>query len=349
VSFYMVSALVMVFVNKAVLNSTPDLPFSFLFIQLSIAVILLHLTSFLVHHTSVGRLVPVGSKIELPTLDWTTAVRLAPLITIAITGLIFNTLCLRNVDASFFQIARGLQLPLTIIVSSIQAKSMPPRKVIYASSLVALGFFLGVSPSSYFTTYSANSVKEATLISLIYGFLSSLMIAIHAVLVKPAHRYVDGSVVKLAYWTNFVSSCALIPCILVTGELTPLMERYQSGSAEWHVFLVGSVVTGVFGFLLCMAGLLSITNTSATAHMFSSAARSVLQTMLGAAIFGDIITSNRGMSISIITLGALYFTYIKSQKPPPPSSAPAPTALDAKGVPLRKSSVEQEKDLERGA
>jgi hypothetical protein len=36
------------------------------------------------------------------------------------------------------------------------------------------------------------------------------------------------------------------------------------------VFVWGSLVTGFFGFLLCVAGLLSIKVTSPVTHMFSS-------------------------------------------------------------------------------
>lgn len=108
----------MVFVNKAVLNSTPDLPFSFLvsilrlvgyhvltmplkFIQLVIAVLLLHLCA-LVSSTPLGRLLP--GKLETPAFDFGTITKLLPLVIVGVVGLVFNTLCLRNVETSFFQV-----------------------------------------------------------------------------------------------------------------------------------------------------------------------------------------------------------------------------------------------------
>jgi GDP-fucose transporter C1 len=45
----------------------------------------------------------------------------------------------------------------------------------------------------------------------------------------------------------------------------------------------------VTGFLICIAGVLSIKVTSPITHMFSSAVRSVLQTALGVYLFGDIL------------------------------------------------------------
>ena len=73
VSFYMVAALVMVFVNKAVLISTPGLPLFFLFIQLVIAVLLLHLSALL-----------WPNKVTLPNvLEWNTIVKVCALMHVA--------------------------------------------------------------------------------------------------------------------------------------------------------------------------------------------------------------------------------------------------------------------------
>jgi len=94
------------------------------------------------------------------------------------------------------------------------------------------------------------------------------MTAIHAVLVKSAHEIVgDNSVIKLTYWSNLLSALLLVPCIFANGELSPLLF---SKDRDWTVFITGSAVTGVCGFLLCMAGLLSIKVTSPITHMFSS-------------------------------------------------------------------------------
>jgi len=162
-----------------------------------------------------------------------------------------------------------------------------------------------------------------TTLSLFYGVMSSLMIAVHAVLVKSAHGYVDNSSIKLAYWSNLGSALALAPFIFLNGEVGTLLARRASGDDAWRMFVIGSGVTGIFGFFLCMAGLISIKVTSPVTHMFSSAARSVIQTVLGVVIFHDIITVNRLTSILVITLGTLYFTWVKSVTTPP---SPSPHA-----------------------
>ncbi|GES76718.1 DUF250 domain contaning protein [Rhizophagus clarus] len=99
VSFYIVTALIMVFVNKWVLNKV-SLPFTLLWFQVIVAVILLHLTNLF-------------GILQLPIIEKQKCIGLLPLILINILGLSFNTICLQYVDASFYQVARALVLPFT--------------------------------------------------------------------------------------------------------------------------------------------------------------------------------------------------------------------------------------------
>jgi len=301
VAFYMASALIMVFVNKAVLNSSPDLPLMFLLFQLLIAVLLLHLSA------------AVSKKIQIPKLDLQVAKSLFPVVSVNIIGLVFNTLCLRDVEASFFQIARGLVLPLTIAVSSVFSRSTPSGKVIIAAGIVTSGFMWGVVPSSY-SSIPTTSIPST--LSLFYGVLSSLFIAFHAVLIKSSLPYCNNSTIELAWWSNAGSAILILPFVLLFREPSKLFELAQTNTWDWGVFFSGSLVTGVFGFLLCIAGLLSIKVTSPITHMFSSAARSILQTGLSIQFFGDILTVNRAASIGIILAGTMFYTWAKSVESP---------------------------------
>lgn len=159
---------------------------------------------------------------------------------------------------------------MTIVASSIVTRDRPSKKVLIAAGIVTLGFFVGVSPSSSF--FSTRTTTTSTTVALIYGIMSAVMIAIHAVLIKSAHSYVDNSSIKLAYWTNLGSAIMLVPFIWWNGEIQLVMAPRLA--EDWEVFVVGTGVTGLFGFLLCVAGLLSIKVTSPTTHMFSSVSTS---------------------------------------------------------------------------
>ncbi|KAJ7856727.1 hypothetical protein B0H14DRAFT_3085313 [Mycena olivaceomarginata] len=298
VTFYIVAALVMIIINKAVLNNTPDLPFTLLFIQCLIAVLLLRLLSW-VNTTSLRRVNPIDW--ETPKIHHGVMVDLFPYFAVGISGLVFNTLCLTNVDASFFQIARGLALPFTVAVSAAHNHVRPRLQVVVAAFIVTCGFFIGTAP------------KSET--ALFYGSMSSLLLAVHAVLKKSALGHVGNSVITLSYFGNIVSTALLLACMILHGEVGVLRNRFQDLNMDWTPFLVGSAVTGFFGFLLGIANSLSVKVTSPVTHMFSSAAKGVIQTILGVCIFSDVITLSRFYSIAIIIGGTVYYTYIQTSKP----------------------------------
>jgi GDP-fucose transporter C1 len=134
-----------------------------------------------------------------------------------------------------------------------------------AAGIVTVGFMIGVAPSKDLPVSAIPST-----LSLFYGVLSSLFIAIHAVLIKSSLPYCNNSTIQLAWWTNVGSAVMLLPFVFFHGEPWKLSELYYSTAWDGSVFLWGSLVTGVFGFLLCVAGLLSIKVTSPITHMFSS-------------------------------------------------------------------------------
>ncbi|CDZ96159.1 GDP-fucose transporter [Phaffia rhodozyma] len=330
VTFYMIAALVMVLVNKWVRSFWPlyqypsyvsnalvyiptqvlnasSLPLTFLLVQLLIAVFLIQMCCLF-------------GWLTLPSTDSKLLKSIAAIVVVNIAGLIFNTLCLKLVDASYFQIARGMVLPLTIALSSALLRQLPPHMTTFCCVLVSIGFFYGITPSAA----SPTNEDTNTHLGILYGFVSALMIAIHAILVKWSMRHVDikdmnaGVVTNLAYLTNLLSAALLFPILILNGEIWLWKDLINNTDGSLGTFLIGSFVTGVFGFFICMAGLLSITITSPVTHMFSSAVRSVLQAILGIAVFGDVLTVPRAISLTFIVTGSALYAYFKAIKPPHP-------------------------------
>jgi len=313
VGFYMAVALVMVMVNKWVLTASA-LPLLFLFLQLSISVLCLSGLSQL----------PAESKLHFVTPRWTQATLLAvtPVCVANVVGLVFNIFCLKLVDASYFQVARGLTLPMTVVLSSLTTGEKPSMATIASCGLVTWGFTYSFIPapllhSTAVPHFDAPSQPraEAPMLGMVFGVASAAMVAIHAVLVKSALKFVDGRALDLAYWQNALCALALVPAIIFSDELGTLAKMINGaeGSGSLTAFVSGSLITGVVGFLICVAGLLSIKVTSPITHMFSAAVRSVLQTMLGVYIFGDILNSTRVISILLILVGSILYTYFKSK------------------------------------
>lgn len=233
--------------------------------------------------------------------------KMLPVAAVNVVGLAFNIYCLRLVDASYFQVARGLTLPMTIALQAAQTGTRPTRDTLIACALVTWGFTFSFLPFPLGAgAYGASA--EAPALGMVLGIASAAMVAVHAVLIKSALRHLDGSALDLAYWTNALSAIAIVPPVLLaeSGRIYALLAGTEG---DLRAFAIGSLVTvsracnalameipltnrqGVVGFLICIAGLLSIKVTSPVTHMFSSAVRSVLQTILGVQLFGDLLNT----------------------------------------------------------
>jgi len=295
--FYMIAALAMVMVNKWVLNAT-EAPLFFLFTQLVIAVIL-----FLACHASGLLKVPLH-------FDQQTVQGLIPMISLNVVGLSFSNYTLKYVDASFYQVARGMVLPFTVCTSFFVLHSRSSLRILLACLMVTMGFFVGVFLDG----------TEVSSIGVTFGVLSSMITAIHSVVIKRSLDVVKGSALHLSWYTNLYSAIALVPVVVVAGEIpaiTALLAEQNplsTGISPLNTFLWGSAITGVFGFLMSIASLLSIKVTSPITHMVSSAVRGVAGSVLGMWLFNDVITTGRASSIAIILGGSIYYTWVKHQE-----------------------------------
>ncbi|KAL4269457.1 Triose Phosphate/Phosphate Translocator [Pleurotus pulmonarius] len=317
VSFYLVAALAMVVANKKVLNETTT-PLFFLFCQLFIAVILFLASDAL-------RLLP-----DRLTFDINTCKGLVPMVSLNVVGLSLSNYTLAHVDASFYQVARGLVLPFTVVATLVFLHSTPSVRIILACSLVTAGFFVGVF---------LDGVRPS-MVGVAFGVASSLITAIHSVVIKKSLAVVNGSALMLSWYTNLLSAIVLIPIFILVGEVPGIMKLLVGeftavdGTSPLQIFLWGSLITGCLGFLMSIASLLSIKVTSPITHMISSAVRGVAASMLGKWCFGDIITSGRASSIGIILLGSAYYTWVKhqeSQSGAKSSEAPQASSRDGRG------------------
>ncbi|EPS95340.1 hypothetical protein FOMPIDRAFT_1054237 [Fomitopsis schrenkii] len=297
VTFYLVAALSMVMANKWVLNTT-DVPLFFLDMQLIIAVVL-----FLSAH--------MLGMLQLPLRwDWQVIKGLIPTVSLSLIGLSLSNYTLKYVDASFYQVARGLVLPFTVGTSALFLHARPSLQILLACTLVTLGFFVGVFMDG--TQVSARGVM--------YGVTSSMVTALHSVVIKKSLDVVHGSALHLSWYTNLLSVIALTPVVLLSGEMPGVSTLlFSAAPGVLYTFMVGSFITGVFGFLMSIASLLSIKVTSPITHMVSSAVRGVAASLLGMWLFHDIITTGRASSIAIILLGSLYYTWVKHLESKPPS------------------------------
>ncbi|KAG0318145.1 hypothetical protein BGZ99_005836 [Dissophora globulifera] len=290
VGFYMVTALIMVSCNKWALN-TIELPWMLLWCQMLIAVLLLKVTDY-------------TGMLKMPEIKTDVAKALIPLISINVLGLGVNTLCLVYVDTSFYQIARGLVLPFTVIFAYVLLGQPSSSLVLAACFTVFCGFYTGVT-----------SEINVSSLGIIFGVVSSITTSLHAIVIKKSLGAVNNSSIDLVFYNNVLSLIVTTPIVFLSGEIGLVSELFDTeGFQAFHSFLAAALVTGIFGFLVNLAGFMQISKTSPTTHMVSGAVRGVLQTLLGYFAFNDIITGGRLMGIVLIISGGALYTYAKDKE-----------------------------------
>ena len=141
---------------------------------------------------------------------------------------------LKYVDASFYQVARGMVLPFTVATSVIFLHARPSLLVLFACSLVTLGFFVGV--------FLAGAIVSA--IGIFCGVASSMITATHSVVIKNSLEVVKGSALHLSWYTNLYSAILLLPILVLLGEGPGVLDLLYGSNAtlaadlkraRWHV------------------------------------------------------------------------------------------------------------------
>lgn len=231
-----------------------------------------------------------------------------------------KTFCLAAVDASFYQIARGLLLPFTLGLSYLFLPSkyatFPPL-ALFGASIVIFGFGIGmVSDMNKMLTSSRG---------LFLGVGSSMTTAIESIVVK---RFVGAraketgeGVIQMVWMSNVIALGLYVPVLLVSGELNDpaIQALFLPSSATEGTALLGSgtrsadfvwtcTLTGICSFLLTLATFLQIRITSPVTHMIVTAARGVAQSAIAVMLLPhETIDKGRvGSMVCILGGSALY-------------------------------------------
>ncbi|TPX54570.1 hypothetical protein PhCBS80983_g05884 [Powellomyces hirtus] len=301
VIFFMVTSIAMLMANKVVLLEVA-LPVTILWAQILVSIVLMHLGA-------------VCKLFTIPKIDTRICVKLWPLTAINVVGLIFNTYTLHLGDASFYQIARGMVLPLTVLLSWFYF-ARPSNMVLLSSSIVAIGYALGA-----FLDSSAAHIPAS---ALMFGAFSSITTAAHVIIIKKAMVHTGGRTMELVYYNNVLSAACFPVIIVLGGEAAKCLEYLREHNppektvggntkedVDVRTFVYGCLLTGILGFLLNVASFLQIKITSPVTHSVSAAARGVLQTFIAVWLFDEIVTSARAGSILVITAGSALYTIVK--------------------------------------
>lgn len=131
-------------------------------------------------------------------------------------------------------------LPFTVATSFVFLQSRPSIMVLLACSVVTLGFFVGVFLDG----------THVSLVGISFGVASSMITAVHSVVIKKSLEVVKGSTLHLSWYTNLVSAVILLPLLLLAGEGPGVYNLFfglhiipAGGVSPLTTFLWGSAIT----------------------------------------------------------------------------------------------------------
>lgn len=287
-SFYILSTILMVIVNKLVLKQA-SFPVSFLWGQMVLASIIL-------------QALQLCGVFKMPSFKLSVLKNLVPLIGINVIGLGLNTLCLQYSDAMMYQIARSLVLPITITLTPLLLKERVSFRVIGCCLIILIGFGVGI--------LGEKELKVSTK-GIIFGALSSLSTALHAVIIKQAFAKVEEkSPFDMIYYNNILSALILSP--LLGFEARSIIAAVKYNSEMLKALSIGTAVAGSMGLLVNFASFLQIKVTSPLTHTVASAARGVLQSIACYFILGENINLQRGFGIGVTLSGTIMYSLTKT-------------------------------------
>lgn len=240
-----------------------------------------------------------------------------------VVGILAKTYCLAAVDAAFYQVARGLLLPFTLLLSLLVLHPRPyfPLASLLGVGAVMLGFIFGLNNdiSSHLTG----------IMGIALGISSSFTTAVESVVVKKylnterqaeTENEATDEKEELGVWqtvwmSNIISLVVFfIPLLVLTRDGASLWS-WSTGYSVINPssFLPLAFAAGFVGFLLTIATFLQIKVTSPTTHMIVTASRGVVQSALAVAVFGEAVTSGRIGSMVMILGGSAVYGWAKDK------------------------------------
>lgn len=288
VSFYWVISISMVFANKTLLGSsgTVSAPFFITWSQCVVTVIFCYVAGAL----RVANVPPFEIRIDILK-------QMLSLSLVFTCMIVFNNLCLKYVEVSFYQVARSLTIVFNVIFDFVllsQATSLPAMG---CCGIVVSGFALG-------------NVQEVrwSLVGVVFGVTSSFFVALNSIFVKKKFALVENNPWKITLYNNVNATYLFLPLIVFTGEVKVLMESDLMRSPHYWFLLFCS---GLLGVSISFATAAQIKYTSPLTHSVSATAKAAAQTVIALMVYRNPITSLGAFSVVIVLVGSLMYTLVR--------------------------------------
>ncbi len=223
--------------------------------------------------------------------------QIVPLSCIFTAMIVFNNLCLKYVEVSFYQVARSLTIVFNVIFDFIILGQRTSLSAIACCGLVVSGFLLG-----------NNQELRWSLQGVTFGVTSSFFVAMNAIYMKKKFPLVNNDPWRLTLYNNLNAVVLFLPLIILSGEPAQIFASPNIHRLQFWVLMTTS---GVFGVLISFAAAAQVKYTSPLTHNVSVTSVSSAQTVIASALYRYPINSWATLSVVIVLLGSLIYTLVR--------------------------------------
>jgi len=296
VAFYWVCSLCLVFINKYVMVGDVinlDAPLFMSWTQFLITVVCCAILG------KIGRFFKPFAFFPEFEYNLQIARKVLPLTFVFLGMIVFNNLCLKYVEVSFYQVARSMTIVCNIVLTYLLLRKKTNQASIVCCVFIVIGYLMGCDGEVRF---------EWT--GVVFGLLSSVFVALNCIYVKKILPILDDNSEKLMIYNN-MNACLILPIFIVLFtdeviEITVSQYAFQQ-SAFWGITLLA----GIFGFLINFASYIQIKFTSPLTHNVSGTAKAAAQTLIALYWFQNPTTAKGLLGCGVVIVASFAYSRVK--------------------------------------
>ncbi|XP_023223585.1 GDP-fucose transporter 1-like [Centruroides sculpturatus] len=300
VALYWVISISLVFLNKHLLSGQTvklDAPLFITGFQCIVTVLLCLLFNYLT------KIAPNVFTFPEVKLDFTLLYQILPMSVIFVIMITFNNICLKYVGVAFYYVGRSLTTVFNVILTYLLLNQKTSAKAVICCIIIIIGFLLGVDQEGVAGTLSIFGVAA--------GIIASFSVSLYSIYTKKMLPVVDGSIWLLTFYNNVNALVLFSFLILITGEVTTVMNYEKLDDAFfWLLMIVG----GIFGFAIGYVTGLQIKFTSPLTHNISGTAKACFQTVLAVMWFHEHKPFLWWTSNMVVLGGSAAYTRVRQQE-----------------------------------
>jgi len=235
-------------------------------------------------------------------LNWKKSRRILPLTIVFLGMIIFNNLCIKHVEVSFYYIARSLTIIFNIVLTYYILNKVTSKSAIGCCLMIIFGYILGVQSEVHFS-----------MIGVFFGVLASIHVALNSIFAKKMLSEVVNESPELLMWYNNINGIIILPILALfcSDELTTLRQPEAWEAVTSRNFWMMILFTGFFGFLIGYASYIQVLYTSPLTHNVSGTAKAAFQTILAFWIYGNPTNMQNIISVAVVLLSSFAYARVK--------------------------------------